>query len=151
MSALAVQAVDRGDADALRELAAMREKAGDSAGAEALVVRAAEADGRLRSRQIWASGRRPAAGVGLTMRAGRARVMDHVEPQAAAIMRRPGVPRDGILVVNNAPCGELDQPLMCDPLLPDILPEGSTLTVYLSDGADTTFYRTYTGTGRRIV
>lgn len=109
----------------------------------------ADPDGRLRSRRIKA-GSRPAAGLGLIHPTRRARIMDHVEPHAAAIMRRPGGPRQTILVINNPPCYEPGWPLMCEPLLPGILPRGSTLNVYVSDGNGTRFHKTYTGTGAEI-
>lgn len=110
---------------------------------------AAEPDGRLRSRQIWV-GKRLAAGLGLIRPTSLATIMDHVEPQAAAIMRRPGAPKHAMLVINQRPCDAPRRPLMCEKLLPHILPAGSTLTVYLSDGTSTRFYKTYTGTGRDI-
>lgn len=109
----------------------------------------AQPDGRLRSRQVWV-GNRPAAGLGLVHPTRRASIMDHVEPHAAAIMRRPEAPRRAILVINNIPCHEAGKPLMCEPLLPDLLPVGSTLTVYVSDGNGTQFHKTYTGTGMEI-
>jgi hypothetical protein len=110
---------------------------------------AAEPDGRLRSRQIWV-GRRLAAGLDLIRPTSLATIMDHVEPQAAAIMRRPGAPKHAALVLNQQPCDAPRRPLMCEKLLPHILPAGSTLAVYLSDGTSTRFYKTYTGTGRDI-
>jgi hypothetical protein len=78
---------------------ALRVRATDEAPTEGFLVTggevvhddlfSAEPDGRLRSRQIRA-GSLPAAGVGLRGKAARATVMDHVEAQAAAILRRPG-------------------------------------------------------------
>lgn len=112
-------------------------------------VFSAEDDGRIRSRQLRI-GSRPMAGVGLRGRAALATVMDHVEPQAAAIMRRPGAPRKAALVINQAPCDDPDRPLMCEKLLARILPAGSELTIYLSDGSTTRRYKTYIGTGEAI-
>ena len=39
---------------------------------------------------------------------------------------------------------------MCKKHLPHILPSGTRLTVYLSDGTDTRPYKTYVGTGEDI-
>jgi hypothetical protein len=40
--------------------------------------------------------------------------------------------------------------MSCDEFLPSILPEGSRLSVYVSDGQQTRLYRVYRGTGSRI-
>jgi hypothetical protein len=76
--------------------------------------------------------------------------MDHVEAQAAAILRRPGAAREASLVLNNPPCDKEGRPLVCEKLLPHILPSGTRLTVYLSDGTETRPYKTYVGTGEDI-
>ena len=60
-----------------------------------------------------------------------------VEMKLAAHMRENGI-RSATLVVNNVPC---EGPLGCDALLPVILPNGYTLTVYGPDG----FVREYQG------
>jgi hypothetical protein len=112
-------------------------------------VFSAEPDGRIRSRRIRA-GSRPAAGTGLRRKAAGAVVMDHVEAQAAAVLRRPGAAREANLVINNPPCDKAGRPLVCEKLLPHILPAGSRLNVYLSDGTSTRFYKTYEGTGEEI-
>jgi hypothetical protein len=109
----------------------------------------AEPDGRIRSRQIRA-GNRPAAGIGLKKPLSQAIIMDHVEAQAAAIMRRDGGPKEASLVINQAPCDDPVLPLVCEKMLPNILPAGSQLTVYLSDGQQTRPYKTYRGTGEGI-
>jgi hypothetical protein len=107
---------------------------------------AAEPDGRLRSRQIRA-GQYPAAGVGLKPPYGQATAMDHVEAQAAAIMRRPSGQREATLVLNQRPCNDAVKPLMCEKILSKILPAGSRLTVYLTDGDRTWQHGVYVGTG----
>jgi hypothetical protein len=50
----------------------------------------------------------------------------HVETKIAVHMRQEGI-RDVTVVTNHQPC---EGPLGCDTLLPRVLPEGSTLTVY---------------------
>lgn len=70
-----------------------------------------------------------------------------VEPKVAARMRRGDLPREAVLVLNNRPCrGELG----CETYLPWILPPGSRLAVYVSDGQQTRLYRIYKGTGSKI-
>jgi hypothetical protein len=112
-------------------------------------VFAAEDDGRLRSRQVRL-GQRLAAAVGLRPPLSGAYVMDHVEAHAAAIMRQPGAPRVATLVVNQTPCDDPTRPLVCDRVLPKILPAGARLTVYVTDGNQTWEHRTYTGTAKGI-
>jgi hypothetical protein len=110
---------------------------------------AADADGRLRSRQIRA-GRRPAAGVGLKPPVAQATVMDHVEAHAAAIMRRPGGPTEATLILNQAPCDDPVKPLVCERVLPKILPEGARLTVFVSEDEQVRLHKVYVGTGEGI-
>jgi len=76
--------------------------------------------------------------------------MDHVEAQAAAVLRRPGAAGEASLVINNPPCDRAGRPLVCEKLLPHILPPGARLTVYLSDGTHTRLHKTYVGTGEEI-
>lgn len=111
---------------------------------------AAEPDGRLRSRRLRA-GKAPAAGAGLRLPTAKANVMDHVEAQAAAVLRRPGAPRTAILVLNNPPCDDPINPLMCEKLLPGIIPAGSAVTVYVTDAERVWQHRVYAGTGKEIV
>jgi hypothetical protein len=54
-----------------------------------------------------------------------------VEMKLAAHMRKKGI-RSATLVTNHLPC---EGPLGCDALIPVILPEGYTLTVYGADGS----------------
>ena len=110
---------------------------------------AAEPDGRLRSRQI-AAGPLPAAGVGLRPPVAQATVMDHAEAQAAAILRRPGSPTEATLVINNVPCDDPVKPLVCEKILAKILPPGTRLTVFLTDGNRTWLHKLYIGTGEGI-
>ncbi|WP_121154917.1 DddA-like double-stranded DNA deaminase toxin [Micromonospora pisi] len=95
----------------------------------------------------------------------------HAESQVAREMRddaRPTRNPDGSvtppvgvthreLVIDNGVCGtrgfEVQQGPgpSCDALLPDMMPEGSTLTVWsTTDGGETFFRKIYTGTGRYI-
>lgn len=69
-------------------------------------------------------------------------VTDHAEGHAAALLRRLGLTRV-TLYVNNKPCPNRGG---CDRLLPDILPEGTQLTVYGPDG----FCKVYVGNGRGL-
>jgi nucleic acid/nucleotide deaminase of polymorphic system toxin len=59
------------------------------------------------------------------------------EMKLAAHMRKNGI-RSAVLVINHVPCAG---PLGCDALIPVILPEGYTLTVYGANG----FVREYQG------
>jgi hypothetical protein len=110
---------------------------------------AAEPDGRLRSRQIRV-GRLPAAGVGLRPPLAQAIVMDHAEAQAAAVLRRPGAPQEAMLVLNNAPCDDPVRPLVCEKVLAKIIPTGTRLTVFLTDGDRTWLHKLYVGTAEGI-
>lgn len=65
----------------------------------------------------------------------------HVETKVAVHMRREGA-QDATVVINHQPC---DGPLGCDTLLPRVLPEGSTLTVYGTAQDGTHTKHTYTG------
>jgi hypothetical protein len=96
--------------------------------------------GRVRSA---AHGLRPVRGGGHPVT-----VTDHVEGHVAARMRVDGGPREVTLVINKAPCA--DRPFGCDRLLPDIIPAGSRLTVYVVEANGPRLYRTYEGTGKAI-
>jgi len=65
----------------------------------------------------------------------------HVETKVAVHMRQEGI-RDVTVVINHQPC---EGPLGCDTLLPRVLPEGSTLTVYGTAQDGTHTKHTYTG------
>lgn len=112
-------------------------------------VFAADPEGRIQSRQIR-DGNMPAAGKGLKSPSSHASVMDHVEAQVAAIMRRPGAPKEVLLVINNEPCDRPGRPLTCEKILRGILPADARLKVYLSDGHRTHLYGVYIGTGEKI-
>jgi hypothetical protein len=77
-------------------------------------------------------------------------VMDHVEAQAAAIPRRPGAPAEAMVVLNQAPCDDGVKPLVCERVLPKILPDGARLAVFVTDGQQTRPHRVYVGTGEGI-
>lgn len=65
----------------------------------------------------------------------------HVETKLAVHMRQEDI-RDATVVINHRPC---DGPLGCDTLLPRVLPEGSTLTVFGTAQDGTRTKHTYTG------
>ena len=73
--------------------------------------------------------------------------LGHVESHAAAMIRRGEVPKDAVLVINNRPCAGIRG---CDRLLSAMLPKGSRLTVYVTDGQRTWLHRAYDGTGEGI-
>jgi hypothetical protein len=76
---------------------------------------------------------------------------DHVEARTAQEMRRPGAPREVILVVNNEPC--IDDPYGCDRVLRHIIPAESRLMVYVRDPDapdGVRLFREYEGTGKGI-
>jgi hypothetical protein len=62
-------------------------------------------------------------------------ITTHVEAKVAAEMIRSGQ-RHTELVLNNRPCVG---PLGCDSLLPVLLPEGYSVTVYGPDGYEEAF------------
>ncbi|KAA2254314.1 hypothetical protein F0L68_30800 [Solihabitans fulvus] len=64
-----------------------------------------------------------------------------VETKLAAYMAQHGV-KDVTVVINNVPC---KGPLGCDTLVPILLPEGSTLTVYGVTPQGTQMVKRYTG------
>jgi len=73
----------------------------------------------------------------LGLRRGLPRRASDVEMKLAAYMRNHGI-RSATVVINNTPCAG---PFGCDELVPVLLPEGCTLTVYGSNN----FTRTYQG------
>jgi hypothetical protein len=75
---------------------------------------------------------------------------EHVEAHAAALLRKPDAPREAILVVNKPTCVSRGEYVGCDEVLPGMLPRGSRLAVYVSDGAATKPLKVYTGTGEGI-
>jgi hypothetical protein len=75
---------------------------------------------------------------------------EHVEAHAAALLRKPGAPREAVLVVNKPTCVSRGEYVGCDEVLPGMLPRGSRLAVYVSDGAATRLLKVYTGTGEGI-
>ncbi|MGW0434502.1 DddA-like double-stranded DNA deaminase toxin [Micromonospora sp. NPDC003197] len=75
---------------------------------------------------------------------------EHVEAHAAALLRKPGAPREAVVVVNKPTCVSKGEYVGCDEVLPGMLPRGSRLAVYVSDGATTRLLKVYTGTGEGI-
>lgn len=70
---------------------------------------------------------------GITSRLSVAR--EHAEGHAAAIMRRPGAPKEATLYLNNKPCGfDGERRRGCHQTLEYQLPVGSKLTVYWPGG-----------------
>ncbi len=74
----------------------------------------------------------------LGLRRGLPNIAAHVETKLAAYMRNHNIPT-ATLIINNWPCE--DGPLTCEQVVPALLPEGHTLTVYGPNG----FSRTYRG------
>jgi nucleic acid/nucleotide deaminase of polymorphic system toxin len=71
-------------------------------------------------------------------------IRTHVEAHAAALMREGGI-QDATLYINNTPCSGV---LGCHQMLPHMLPEDASLTVYFKDelnGVDDWVIRKYTG------
>ncbi|BCJ64783.1 hypothetical protein GCM10009779_40720 [Polymorphospora rubra] len=68
---------------------------------------------------------------------------DHLEAKLAARMRRDHI-TDAAVLTNNQPYG-------CERILPQLLPAGSRLTVYVSDDdGQVRHWRTYIGNGKAI-
>lgn len=63
-------------------------------------------------------------------------------------MRRDHI-TDAVVLTNNPPCEY--QPYGCERILPQLLPAGSRLTVYVSDDdGQVRHWRTYSGNGKAI-
>lgn len=77
-------------------------------------------------------------------------IREHVEPHAAAILRRPGSPKEAVLVVNNWPCETVERYVGCDEVLPGLLPTGKRLVVFVNDGQQTRLFGIYHGTGEGL-
>lgn len=73
--------------------------------------------------------------------------LTHVEGHVAALMRKLGGPRKVSLVVTRDPC---EGPYGCDERLPDILPIGSMLAVYVREGGSLRYFKTYEGNGEAV-
>jgi hypothetical protein len=75
--------------------------------------------------------------------------VEHVEGHVAALMRRGDGPREAWLIVTRAPCEQV--PYGCDRILPDILPFGRTIHIYVAqpDGPPR-YWNSYTGNGRGV-
>jgi hypothetical protein len=52
---------------------------------------------------------------------------EHVEAHAAALLRKPGAPREAVLVVNKPTCVSKGEYVGCDEVLPGMLHDGSRL------------------------
>lgn len=76
-----------------------------------------------------------------------------MEAHVAAILRQPEAPKEASVVLNNPPCvgrGPM-RGQGCDDLLPGMLPRGTGLLVYLTDGTRTWLHRRYEGTGEGLL
>ncbi|WP_197001715.1 DddA-like double-stranded DNA deaminase toxin [Longispora fulva] len=78
----------------------------------------------------------------------------HVEAKVAAHMRRHNMPAAEV-IIDNTVCGsnewDRDWKLTCEKVLPSILPNGSTLTVWVTrDGGQSWWRGQFEGTGERI-
>ncbi|GAB1689508.1 hypothetical protein KRM28CT15_13110 [Krasilnikovia sp. M28-CT-15] len=74
--------------------------------------------------------------------------LTHVEGHIAALMRKRGSPQRVNLVLTRDPC---DGPYGCDERLPDMLPVGSTLTIYVREGGQLRLFKTYAGNGEVVL
>lgn len=77
-------------------------------------------------------------------------IREHVEPHAAAILRRKDSPQVAVLVVNNWPCSTVERYVGCDEVLPGLLPATKRLVVFVNDGQQTRLFGIYHGTGEGI-
>ncbi|WP_253888775.1 DddA-like double-stranded DNA deaminase toxin [Actinokineospora diospyrosa] len=85
--------------------------------------------------------------LGLARRADR--VANHVEMKAVVVMVRTRG-RQARVIINHAPCGsEPGAWIGCHSVLPDFIPEGSSLTVLGTDARGEPFFRTYKGKATR--
>jgi hypothetical protein len=74
--------------------------------------------------------------------------LSHVEGHVAALMRKKDGPQHVDLVVTREPCkGRYG----CDERLAEVLPRGSTLSVYVRSGGQLTLYKTFIGTGEAVL
>ncbi|GAB1688794.1 DddA-like double-stranded DNA deaminase toxin [Krasilnikovia sp. M28-CT-15] len=73
--------------------------------------------------------------------------LSHVEGHVAALMRERLELRRVRLVLTRKPC---EGDLGCDELLPDMLPEGSMLEVYVREGGQLRFHDRYVGNGKVV-
>jgi hypothetical protein len=110
---------------------------------------AVEPAGRLRSRRIVA-GKVPLAGEKLNLPVAKTTIMDHVESQAAWILRKPNAPKNARLVLNNSPCDDPDRPFVCRKFLASIIPGETTIVIYVTNGTQTWHELTIHGTGEEI-
>jgi hypothetical protein len=75
---------------------------------------------------------------------------EHAEGHAAAYLRHPDTPDHIDVVVNNEPCRSNGPYVGCEEVLRDEIPQGKSMTVYVTDGRNTRPHDTYHGTGRGV-
>jgi hypothetical protein len=75
---------------------------------------------------------------------------EHVEGHAAAYLREPDTPDHLDIVVNNEPCRGNGPYVGCEEVLRDEIPQGKSMTVYVTDSRITRPHDTYHGTGRGV-
>ena len=96
----------------------------------------------------FTSGNEPSAAAGLTEEyRNRWVVTDHIEGKLGARMRQQDGPRDVTLIINKDPC---PGPMGCDSTMPGVIPEGSTVTIYVRAADGVRHFGTYRGTGEGI-
>ncbi|WP_326557139.1 DddA-like double-stranded DNA deaminase toxin [Micromonospora sp. NBC_01796] len=112
-------------------------------------------DGRTRSKPIWSGEDGPGHGAPGLRRDSPLRwhqmaaATQHVEGHTAAVLREPNAPKRAVLVVSAPPCGG---PKGCHRRLAEMLPEGTTLRVYVAgDDGTTTWWADYHGNGGGVV
>ncbi|NNJ63169.1 MAG: hypothetical protein HKP61_20005 [Dactylosporangium sp.] len=75
---------------------------------------------------------------------------EHVEAHAAAMLRRPGAPTAAVLIINKATCVSRGEYVGCAEVLSDMLPVGTRMAVYVSDGTKVRLSKICQGTGEGI-
>lgn len=95
----------------------------------------------------YRSGRDGSVGVGLVPNYPSRVIMDHAESHLAAELRQPGAPTSVTMVINKVPCPGQEG---CDATLPDIIPAGTRVNVYVQDLHGLRYYRVYYGNGKGI-
>lgn len=106
------------------------------------------ADGRALT-DVYGAGRGPAtggAGLKAPWNSPDSTMTWHVEGHAAAIMRR-GKIKDATLYLNTHPCMK---PNGCHGSISDVLPAGSTLTIFYQKGRSSVGIRVYEGNGKGL-
>lgn len=116
-----------------------------------------DGDGQSWGPEIWSGTNGPAKGApGLRTDGTKVKwhrlgaVLHHVEGHAAALLRRDGAPKHVTLVISKEPCAI---PVIgCQSIIDDVLPRGSSITVYVAneDGTVQKWNNGFNGNGRGL-